>query len=84
MVYICRIFELFQRVQCPKILALRASVYRALLDARSVAKWKVSTGMANQERTFDAREGDSFRISLTYGAMRQCSPIRQALNLRVS
>jgi uncharacterized protein YndB with AHSA1/START domain len=64
--------------------APRASAYHALLDARSVAKWKVPTGMTSQVHAFDAREGGSFRILLTYGALRQCSPIRQALNLRIS
>jgi uncharacterized protein YndB with AHSA1/START domain len=46
--------------------AARADVYRALLDARAVAKWKVPTGMTCQVHRFDAREGGSFRISLTY------------------
>lgn len=46
--------------------APRANVYRALLDARAVAKWKVPTGMSCQVHTFDAREGGLFRISLTY------------------
>jgi len=45
-----------------------AIVYRALLDARAVAKWKVPTGMTSHVHTFDAREGGSFRISLTYDA----------------
>ena len=48
--------------------APRAAVYRALLDARSVATWMVPTGMTSQVHTFDAREGGSFRISLTYDA----------------
>jgi uncharacterized protein YndB with AHSA1/START domain len=43
-----------------------ASVYRALLDARAVATWKVPTGMTSQVHEFDAGEGGSFRISLTY------------------
>ncbi len=46
--------------------APRAVVYRALLDARAVAEWKVPTGMTCQVHAFDAREGGSFRISLTY------------------
>lgn len=46
--------------------APRARVYRALVDARAIAKWKVPTGMTCQVHTFDAREGSSFRISLTY------------------
>ena len=46
--------------------APRASVYRALLDASAVAKWKVPTGMTSHVHAFDARVGGSFRISLTY------------------
>ncbi len=46
--------------------APRANVYRALLDPRAVATWKVPTGMTCHVHTFDAREGGSFRISLTY------------------
>jgi len=48
--------------------APRAAVYRALLDARAIAKWKVPTGMTCHVHTFDAREGGTFRISLTYDA----------------
>jgi uncharacterized protein YndB with AHSA1/START domain len=48
--------------------APRASVYRALLDARAVATWMVPTGMTSHVHSFDAREGGSFRISLTYDA----------------
>jgi len=43
-------------------------VYRALLDARAVAKWKVPTGMTCHVHAFDAREGGFFRISLIYDA----------------
>ncbi|MGH8193141.1 MAG: SRPBCC family protein [Woeseiaceae bacterium] len=50
-----------QHVKAP-----RASVYRALLDPRAIAKWKVPTGMTCQVHSFDAREGGLFRISLTY------------------
>jgi uncharacterized protein YndB with AHSA1/START domain len=49
--------------------APRATVYRALLDARAVATWMVPTGMTSQVHEFDAREGGSFRISLTYDAV---------------
>jgi uncharacterized protein YndB with AHSA1/START domain len=45
-----------------------AIVYRALLDARAVATWMVPTGMSSHVHAFDAREGGSFRISLTYDA----------------
>jgi len=48
--------------------APRANVYRALIDARSVATWKVPSGMTSHVHAFDAHEGGSFRISLTYGA----------------
>jgi uncharacterized protein YndB with AHSA1/START domain len=48
--------------------APRAVVYQTLLDERAVAKWKVPIGMTCQVHAFDAREGGSFRISLTYEA----------------
>jgi uncharacterized protein YndB with AHSA1/START domain len=48
--------------------APRASVYRALLDARAVATWMVPTGMTSHVHAFDPREGGAFRISLTYDA----------------
>lgn len=46
--------------------APRATVYRALLDARAVATWMVPVGMTSNVHVFDAREGGLFRISLTY------------------
>jgi len=46
--------------------APRAKVYRALLDPRAVAKWKVPDGMTCQIHTFEAWEGGAIRISLTY------------------
>ena len=49
-----------------RVNAPRAIVYRALLDARAIAKWMVPTGMTSHVHAFDAREGGSFRISLTY------------------
>jgi uncharacterized protein YndB with AHSA1/START domain len=55
------------RMTC-HINAPRAAVYRALLDARAVAKWKVPTGMTSQVHEFDPREGGLLRISLTYDA----------------
>lgn len=48
--------------------APRAHVYRALVDARAVATWMVPHGMTSHVHGFDAREGGSFRISLTYDA----------------
>ncbi|HLF24665.1 MAG TPA: SRPBCC domain-containing protein, partial [Burkholderiales bacterium] len=49
-----------------RVNAPRATVYRALLDARAVATWMVPAGMTSHVHAFDAREGGSFRISLTY------------------
>jgi uncharacterized protein YndB with AHSA1/START domain len=46
--------------------APRENVYRALLDPRSIAKWKVPDGMMCHVHAFDPREGGTFRISLTY------------------
>jgi uncharacterized protein YndB with AHSA1/START domain len=51
-----------------RINAPRSIVYRALLDPRAIAKWKVPNGMTCEVHAFDAREGGSFRISLTYDA----------------
>lgn len=48
--------------------APRSAVYRALLDADAVGKWRVPTGMRSQVHEFDAREGGRFRVSLTYDA----------------
>ena len=49
--------------------APRAKVYRALVDAAAIAKWKVPTGMTSLVHEFDAREGGSIRISLTYNEL---------------
>jgi uncharacterized protein YndB with AHSA1/START domain len=51
-----------------RVNAPRPVVYRALLDARAVARWMVPTGMTSHVHAFDVREGGSFRISLTYDA----------------
>jgi uncharacterized protein YndB with AHSA1/START domain len=51
-----------------RVKAPRALVYRALIDARAIATWKVPTGMTSHVHEFDPREGGSFRISLTYDA----------------
>lgn len=50
------------------IRAPRAKVYRALIDADTIAIWRVPHGMTSEVHTFEAREGGSFRISLTYDA----------------
>ncbi|MGH3333996.1 MAG: SRPBCC family protein [Nocardioidaceae bacterium] len=54
------------RVSC-HVNASPARVYRALVDAESIARWKVPTGMTCQVHEFDGREGGAFRVSLTYG-----------------
>ncbi|MET7455746.1 SRPBCC family protein [Streptomyces sp. NPDC005574] len=46
--------------------APRAVVYRALLDAEAIARWRVPAGMSSHVHEFDAREGGAFRVSLTY------------------
>ncbi|EMF57760.1 MULTISPECIES: SRPBCC family protein [Streptomyces] len=46
--------------------AARADVYRALVDADAIARWRVPDGMSAEVHEFDAREGGRFRVSLTY------------------
>ncbi|MFI6805451.1 SRPBCC domain-containing protein [Streptomyces luteogriseus] len=48
--------------------APRAAVYRALVSAEAIARWRVPTGMHAEVHEFDAREGGRFRVSLTYEA----------------
>lgn len=48
--------------------ARRERVYRALIDADKVACWKTPDDMTCKVHSFDAREGGTFRISLTYKA----------------
>ncbi|MFC8824078.1 SRPBCC family protein [Streptomyces sp. NPDC057137] len=55
--------QISRRVRAP-----RAAVYRALLDADSVAKWRAPEGMTTEVHEFDSREGGRFRISLVYEA----------------
>lgn len=50
------------------VAAPRAAVYRALLDARAVAMWRVPEGMTSHVHLFEPREGGRFRVSLTYDA----------------
>jgi uncharacterized protein YndB with AHSA1/START domain len=38
-----------------RVNALRAAVYRALLDARAVPMWMVPDGMTSQVHAFDGR-----------------------------
>jgi uncharacterized protein YndB with AHSA1/START domain len=46
--------------------ASRAAVYRALLDADAVERWRVPDGMTGRVHAFEGREGGAFRVSLTY------------------
>lgn len=48
-----------------------ARVYRALLDPAFVARWRVPPGMTSVVHEFDAREGGSFCVSLTYDVPEQ-------------
>jgi uncharacterized protein YndB with AHSA1/START domain len=48
--------------------APRAAVYRALVNAEAIARWRVPDGMSGEVHEFDAREGGRFRVSLTYEA----------------
>ena len=51
-----------------RVNAPRARVYEALVDPEKIAQWKVPDGMTCQVHSFEAREGGTFRISLTYDA----------------
>jgi Activator of Hsp90 ATPase homolog 1-like protein len=44
----------------------RKAVYQAFLDPDSVASWLAPNNMKGQVRAFDAREGGTLRMSLTY------------------
>ena len=46
--------------------APRPAVYRALIDPAAIPHWKVPNGMTCEVHHFEAREGGTFRISLTY------------------
>jgi uncharacterized protein YndB with AHSA1/START domain len=48
--------------------ASRRAVYRALLDPSAIARWRVPDGMSSQVHRFEAREGGTFRVSLSYDA----------------
>jgi uncharacterized protein YndB with AHSA1/START domain len=50
------------------ISAPRSVIYQAFLDAVAIARWRVPDGMSSHVHDFDAREGGSFRISVTYDA----------------
>ncbi len=48
------------------IRAPRKAVYQACLDPDAVALWRAPTNMKGHVHDFDAREGGTFRMSLTY------------------
>ncbi|MGK5111705.1 MULTISPECIES: SRPBCC family protein [unclassified Geodermatophilus] len=48
--------------------APRASVYAALLDPEAVARWRVPEGMTSRVHEWNAEEGGTLRVSLTYDA----------------
>jgi uncharacterized protein YndB with AHSA1/START domain len=51
----------FRHIDAP-----REAIYRALLDAHSIEKWRAPVGMTCQVHELDAQEGGFFRVSLTY------------------
>jgi uncharacterized protein YndB with AHSA1/START domain len=50
------------------IRAPRGRVYAALIDAGAVQQWMVPDSMTSHVHSFEAREGGTFRVSLTYDA----------------
>ena len=50
------------------VAAPRAAIYRALLEADAIPKWRVPAGMTCHVHHFEPREGGTFRVSLTYDA----------------
>ncbi|MEU5881045.1 SRPBCC domain-containing protein [Spirillospora sp. NPDC047279] len=46
--------------------ASRPVVFRALVDADAIARWRVPEGMTGHVHEFEARQGGAFRVSLTY------------------
>ena len=48
------------------IKASRKAVYQACLDPDALAAWRVPDNMKGQVHVFEAREGGTYRMSLTY------------------
>ena len=48
------------------IKAPRAAVYKACLDPDALAEWRVPDNMTARVHAFDAYEGGTYRMSLTY------------------
>ena len=55
--------EIRQHIDAP-----RERVYAALVDPEAVALWRVPLGMTCEVHEWDAREGGTLRVSLTYEA----------------
>jgi uncharacterized protein YndB with AHSA1/START domain len=55
--------QVSQHVRAP-----RAAVYRALLDAEAITRWRVPDGMSAEVHALEPRVGGRFRVSLTYDA----------------
>lgn len=53
--------QVARRIQAP-----RASVYRALVEADAVARWRFPAGMTCEVHEFNGVQGGTLRISLTY------------------
>ena len=51
-----------------RIAAPRETVYRLLIDPAAIVRWRVPDGMTAHVHTFEAREGGTLRVSLTYDA----------------
>jgi uncharacterized protein YndB with AHSA1/START domain len=55
------------RTRVAKIIkAPRTAIYQACLDPDALAAWRVPDNMEGHVHVFDAREGGTFRMSLTY------------------
>lgn len=54
---------MFRHLRAP-----RERVYAAFLDPEAVRRWKVPDGMSCQIHSFEAYEGGTYRVSLTYDA----------------
>jgi uncharacterized protein YndB with AHSA1/START domain len=48
------------------IKAPRAAVYKVFLDPAALAAWRVPDNMTAKVHSFEAREGGTYRMSLTY------------------
>ena len=51
-----------------RIAAPREMIYRLLIDPAAIVRWRVPDGMTAHVHRFEAREGGTLRVSLTYEA----------------